>query len=131
VLRALVALFAILVCAWFAIGVRQARDVDHATALLSAGSHISGSDAARAASLLHSAGQLNPDRQVDVLRAQLATERGDRRSAEGILGGVVAAEPMNATAWVALARSATNGGTLRLAFRRLAVLVPPVHQSHH
>ncbi|HYZ80613.1 MAG TPA: hypothetical protein VE571_05060 [Solirubrobacteraceae bacterium] len=129
--RALVALFAILVCAWFAIGVRQARDVDHATALLSTGSPISRSDAARAASLLHSAGQLNPDRQVDVLSAQLAKERGDRRGAERILRGVVAAEPMNATAWVALARTATTGATLRQAFRRLAVLVPPVHQGHH
>lgn len=124
------ALFAILVCAWFAIGVRQARDVDHATALLSAGSHISKGDAARAASLLHSAGQLNPDRQVDVLRAQLAAERGDRRSAQRILRGVVATEPMNATAWVALAQSATSGATQQQAFRRLVVLVPPVHQGH-
>jgi predicted Zn-dependent protease len=111
----------------FAIGVRQARDVDHATALLSGGPHISRSDAAQAASLLHSAGQLNPDRQVDVLRAQLAQERGDRGGAERILRGVVAAEPMNATAWVALARSTTDRATLRLAFRRLAQLVPPVH----
>jgi predicted Zn-dependent protease len=127
VLRALAVLFAIGVCAWFAVGVRQARDVDHATALLSGRAHIGHSDAARAASLLRSAGQLNPDRQVDVLRAQLADERGDRRTAERILRGVVAAEPMNATAWVALARSATDGATLRLAFRRLAQLVPPVH----
>jgi predicted Zn-dependent protease len=127
VLRALAALFAILVCAWFAVGVRQAHDVDHATALLSAGSHLTAGNAAQAASLLHSAGQLNPDRQVDLLRAQLADERGDRRAAERILRGVVAAEPMNAGAWVALARSATDEATAKLAFRRLVVLVPPVH----
>jgi hypothetical protein len=127
VLRALLALFAIAVCAWFVIGVRQAHDVDHATALLSAGPHISGRNAAQAASLLHGAQLLNPDRQVDVLRAQLADERGDRPTAERILRGVVAAEPMNALAWVQLARSATDGATLRLAFARLAVLVPPVH----
>jgi hypothetical protein len=130
VLRVLAALFAIVVCAWFALGVRQAREVDHATTLISAGSHISPRDAARAASLLHSAGQLNPDRQVDVLRAQLADARGDRPAAERILRGVVSAEPMNALAWVQLARSATSGPTLRLAFRRLAVLVPSVHQTH-
>jgi predicted Zn-dependent protease len=130
VLRALAALGAIVVCVWFALGARQAHDVDHATALLSAGSHISDRDAAHAASLLHRAGQLNPDRQVDVLRAQLADARGDRAAAERILRGVIAAEPMNAVAWVQLARSATNGATLRLAFRRLAVLVPPVRQDH-
>jgi predicted Zn-dependent protease len=107
--------------------VRQARDIDHATTLLSAGTHIDGRDGARAASLLKSAGVLNPDRQVDILRAELAVERGDRAAAERILRGVVAAEPMNAQAWVALARSATDGQTLRLAFRRLAALVPPVH----
>jgi hypothetical protein len=127
VLRALLALFAIVVCAWFVVGVRQAHDIDHATALLSTGSHISGPTAAQAASLLHGAQLLNPDHQVDVLRAQLADERGDRRTAEQILRGVVAAEPLNALAWVQLARSATDGATLRLAFARLAVLVPPVH----
>jgi predicted Zn-dependent protease len=130
VLRVPAALFAIVVCVWFALGVRQARDVDHATALISAGSHISHTDATRAASLLRSAGQLNPDRQVDVLRAQLADARGDRPAAERILRGVVSDEPNYALAWVQLARSATNGATLRLAFRRLAVLVPPVHQRH-
>ena len=126
-LRLLVAVFAVFACAWFALGLRQARDVDHATTLLSAGAHIGGRDAAQAASLLHDAHVLNPDRQVDVLRAQLADERGDRQAAERILRKVVAAEPMNAQAWVVLARSATDGQTLRLAFRRLAALVPPVH----
>jgi predicted Zn-dependent protease len=95
--------------------------------LLSAGAHISDRDAARAASLLQGAELLNPDREVDVLRAQLADERGDRPEAQRILRGVVAAEPMNAVAWVALARSATNAMTLRQAFARLNVLVPPVH----
>jgi hypothetical protein len=127
VLRALLALFAVIACAWFVIGVRQARDVDHATALLSSGPHISSEGAGRVASLLTSAQLLNPDRQVDVLRAQLADERGDRATAERILRRVVAAEPMNAVAWVQLARSATNAATLRLAFARLAVIVPPVH----
>jgi predicted Zn-dependent protease len=127
VLRVLVAVFAIVVCVWFVLGVRQARNIDHATTLLSAGTDIDSGDAARAASLLKGAGVLNPDRQVDILRAQLADDRGDRRSAERILRAVVAAEPMNAQAWVALARSATNGQTLRLALHRLAALVPPVH----
>jgi hypothetical protein len=127
VLRALLALFAIMACAWFAIGVRQARDVDHATALLSAGSRISHRNAAQVASLLAGAQLLNPDQEVNVLRAQLADERGDRPLAERILRQVVAAEPTNAVAWVQLARSATNGATLRQAFARLSVLVPPVH----
>ncbi|HTU98144.1 MAG TPA: hypothetical protein VMF14_19995 [Solirubrobacteraceae bacterium] len=129
-LRALVALFAILVCAWFVVGVRQARDADHATALLAAGAHISGRDAAQVSSLLRGAGQLNPDRQVDVLRAQLQTELGHRAAGERILRGVVSAEPQNAVAWVQLGRTATDNATQRQALRRLGVLVPPVHPSH-
>lgn len=125
-LRALLALVALAVCAWFAIGLRQARDVDRATALLSAGSHIDRHGATEVASLLHGAALLNPDREVDMLRAQLADERGQRLRAERILRGVVAAEPRNALAWVQLARAATTGATLRLAYAHIEALVPAV-----
>lgn len=125
-LRALLAVIAVVACAWFVLGLRQAHDVNEATNLLSGSSHIDRRDGVRVASLLHSAQLLNPDRQVEMLRAQLADERGDRTRAEAILRRVVAAEPLNALAWVQLARSATNGQTLRLAFRHLEQLVPPV-----
>jgi hypothetical protein len=128
--RALLALLSIAVCAWFALGIRQAHDVDRATTLLSAGSRIDSRGGTQIASLLHSAQWLNPDRQVDMLRAQLDDERGARAAAERILRGVVAAEPMNAQAWALVAQSASNGATLRLAFGQIERLVPTVPSSH-
>lgn len=128
-LRLLLAAVAIVACAWFVLGAGQARDINRATALLPAGGRVSPATGTRVAALLHSAGRLNPDRQVDLLRAQLADARGDRRQAERILRGVVAAEPLNADAWVALARSATDAATVRQAFRRLQELVPRVRGS--
>lgn len=125
-LRALLVVAAVVACAWFVLGVRQAHDVDQATSLLSNASHVDRRQASRVASLLQQAQLLNPDRQVDLLRAQLADQRGNRAQAERILHRVVAAEPMNALAWVQLARSATDGATLRLAFRHLNQLVPPI-----
>jgi len=77
-------------------------------------------------SLLQGAKLINPDRQVDILRAQLDDERGAKTQAEQILRHVVADEPMNLQAWDLLAISATNGATLRVAYAKLAQLVGPV-----
>jgi hypothetical protein len=130
VLRALLALLAIAICGWFFVGIREARDVDRATALLSAGTTIERSDGARVSSLLDGASLLNPDRQVDMLRARLDDERGRHAQAERVLRGVVSAEPMNVAAWALVAQSATNGATLRLAYARIEVLEPQVSSSH-
>lgn len=126
-LRVLLALLAAAACAWFVVGIRQARDVSRATTLLGSGGHVDGATGARIASLLNGAALLNPDREVDLLRAQLADERGQRARAQRILRRVVAAEPRNALAWVQLARSATNGATLALAYHHIEALVPAVH----
>jgi hypothetical protein len=130
VLRALLALLAIAASGWFVVGIRQARDVDRATALLSAGTSIDRSDATRVSSLLDGASLLNPDRQVQMLRARLDDERGRDAQAERVLRGVVSAEPMNVVAWALVAQSATNGATLRLAYARIEVLEPQVRPSH-
>jgi predicted Zn-dependent protease len=130
VLRVAVAVVSVVICAWFAFGVRQAIDTDKATTILSASTHVNGHQAARAKSLLHGAGLLNPDRQVDILRAQLALERGDRRQALLILRPVVTAEPMNVAAWQLVAASATNSAILTDAYVELGRLAPPVPHSH-
>lgn len=128
-LRALLALLAIAACGWFALGIRQARDISRATALLSASARIDRSHAGRVSSLLDGASLLNPDRQVEMLRARLDDERGRHAQAERVLRGVVFAEPMNVAAWALVAQSATNGATLQLAYARIEVLEPQVGSS--
>jgi predicted Zn-dependent protease len=126
-LRALLGLLAIAACGWFVLGVRQTRDTDRATALLSAGTAIKRGDAARVSSLLDGASLLNPDRQVDVLRAQLERDQGDLPRARSILERVVASEPSNLLAWATLAEfSIGEPGAFRAAALRIRQLAPPV-----
>jgi len=124
-IRAMLVAIAAIVCAWFALGIRQAHDTAQATTILSNASTLSAAQADHVDSLLHSASFLNPDRQVSVLRAQAAKERGDPGLAQTILEGVVHAEPQNAVAWIALARAATNRQTYLGAVFVLGHLVPP------
>ncbi len=120
-------ILAIVVCAWFALGIRQTRDTARATAIVSATQTPNAEQAARARSLLRSAGTLNPDRQLDVLRGQLALFRGENRSATRILEGVVHEEPQNVAAWVYLAQAAFNVDRREfgVAAKRITELDPP------
>ncbi len=115
-----IAAVALVVCAWFALGLRQAVATDQATAIISGNSGLSAGDARHASSLLGEAALLNPDSTVDVLRAQLAESRGDDRRAERILLNVLRREPMNITAWYALASVAASAHDFRTTL--LAVL---------
>jgi hypothetical protein len=94
---------AIVVCAWFALGIRQAREINEATNVITQSGTIPAPNLHSAASLLSSAGTLNPDLEVDVLRARLAVEQRDPKRAEQILKATVRKEPMNLEAWVWLA----------------------------
>jgi predicted Zn-dependent protease len=121
------AAFAAVVAAWFAMGIRQAHDTDAATAILSANPRLTAAQARHATDLLQAARFLNPDRQVAVLRAQVDAARGDLRGARRILKRVVASEPDNLVAWIALARASV--GDLKdfyAAAYRIRQLVPPV-----
>ena len=122
--RAVLLLVACVICAWFALGARQAHDVAQARAILSSAGTLPGARAGRVASLLGAAAFMNPDSEVDVLRAELAVARGQSAEAQRLLLGVVHREPLNAAAWFSLAQHSTNGRTIKLAFARLAVLVP-------
>jgi predicted Zn-dependent protease len=124
--RVLLAVLAVAACAWFALGAEQARDTGQAKALLSSSTQVSPATATRVRSLLSSASTLNPDSTVDLLRAQLATAQSHPRKALRIVESVVAREPDNADAWVALARVALNRdpAAVERAIRNIARLVP-------
>ena len=118
---------ALVVTAWFALGVRQAIETSDAGAIVAAGARLSPARAQHAAQLLRSAAFLNPDRQVDVLRARADLGRDRRAVARAILERVVASEPDNLEAWIWLARSSVGDlrGFYAAAFR-IRQLVPPV-----
>lgn len=126
VVRVVGVVLAVVVGAWFVLGALQARDVDRATAIVD-GSQWTPAQARRAENLLDDARTLDPDRQVDVLRAEVDVRNGESGAARAILGPVVAAEPMNVVAWGALARAAAGDPrAFELALERVRELAPTV-----
>lgn len=123
-------MIAIVVCLWFALGVRQAVDGTRAAAALARAQHVDPATATRIAAQLDHASALNPDQTVSILRAQLLVERGYRERGLKLLGNVIRAEPMNLEAWRAIAADATAPQTLREAFVGVGRLVPPVRSSN-
>jgi predicted Zn-dependent protease len=123
-IRALSLLVALAVAAWFVVGIRQAHDTAKAGAIVSGSAKLSSGQANGTASLLHAAAFLNPDTRVDILRAQLALDRGERRQAARILSSVVQKEPMNLQAWFLLAANPTNGTAFRHAIHEVTLLMP-------
>jgi hypothetical protein len=118
---------AIVVCAWFAVGIRQVHDTNAATAILSGGS-LSPGMATRASSLLDGAALLNPDRQIGLLRARLAAESGRRAQAQRLALMVARAEPRNSQAWLLLSSIGTPYQAA-VAVQRLAKLAPAVRST--
>jgi predicted Zn-dependent protease len=114
--RAALALAAAVICAWFAVGIRQARDTSRASAVINSSASITPADRAHAGSLLKAAGWLNPDRQVDILRGQLASFTGDVPGAVAILSRVTRSEPTNLQAWAALATATLDQRGYRTVF---------------
>ena len=125
IVRALLVLTSLAACAWFAVGIRQAHDVDRVTTVVSGlqgQKRLTVAQADRADSLLDSAAVLNPDRTVQVLRARVALLSGHRSLAKQILLLVVAAEPDNIDAWYGLATSASDSATVNRALAQIARL---------
>lgn len=117
---ALILAFALAVCAWFVLGIRQAREIAQATSIVTQPGALTASQSARAASLLRSAGTLNPDSTVDLLRARLAIRRHEPGRAKRIVEGVTQREPKNIEAWYTLAEvSGNDPRTLVLALKRV------------
>jgi Flp pilus assembly protein TadD len=127
------ALVAVLVAAWFALAFYQAKETGKAGALVGGAQRLAPGQTQAARSALDSAGTLNPDRAVDVLRGELAIDQHDYPSAIRLLSGVTASEPLNLTAWVELGIAAAksgNGRLLAIAGRHAAALLPPVKSTH-
>lgn len=125
--RGLVFALAVVACAWFVIGVRQAHAVDQATRIVSSASPLTADDARHASDLLSSASFLSPDRQVDVLRAEVELGRGDLSAARQILKQVVKAEPDNLGAWLTLAKASVHDTRdFYAAAYAIHTLAPPV-----
>ena len=121
------ALLAVAACAWFVVGIRQAQEIQRASAILSRASTVTPAEARTVSSLLSSAAFLDPDREVNLLRGQLALERGRPSRAQQIIEHVTRAEPQNLAAWLALAQAATNDvGLFDYALRRIRALEPVV-----
>jgi predicted Zn-dependent protease len=104
--------FAAVVCAWFALGIRQVRGTNQAESILSGASTLSAQQAAHTDSVLRAAGTLNPDSAVDLLRGTVALREHQQQRAAHIFEAIVAREPMNLEAWVLLAQAAFGDGPL-------------------
>jgi hypothetical protein len=105
---------AAIVAAWFGLGWVQARDLGRAETLLAAGK-VSASQARTVSSLLDTAGTLNPDRTVDITRAQLADTVNNPGLGVRIMEPVTQAEPLNLQAWRELGVVATDNHQRGLA----------------
>jgi predicted Zn-dependent protease len=125
-LRVGTAALGLLAAAWFALGVYQSHAVSQARSIAAGPGRLTDTQAGHADHLLGDAGTLNPDRAVDVLRAQVALARGDAAHSRRILSGVVAGEPQDLDAWIALARaSASDFRQRQIALLRILKLAPP------
>jgi hypothetical protein len=123
--RAASAVVALVVCAWFALGVREARDTSKASALVSKPRFATAAEAREVRSLLHDARLLNPDEELNILRGRLALQRRDQRLARQIFAEVTRSEPRNLEGWLWLAHaSASNQSLFDYALTRVRKLEP-------
>jgi predicted Zn-dependent protease len=107
-LRVAAGVIALVCCAWFALGARQAIDLSRATAIASQQRPLGPKQVRRARSLLDEAGTLNPDQQVNVVRAELAIDQGENSRARQILHAVIHREVNNLQAWLTYARASKD-----------------------
>ncbi len=121
--RAAGVVVALLVAAFFGVGVWQAANTKAATERLDAG-HAD----ARTATLLDHAGTLNPDADLDIARARLAVAQDDLPRARRILLDIVDREPENARAWgtIELVFADSDPALAKRAAARFDRLVPTV-----
>jgi predicted Zn-dependent protease len=112
---------ALVVVAWFVLGVRQAVDTNRASAIVQSSPKLTPARARSADRLLHEASFLDPDRQLQLLRSQVAMAVGDRSTARRLAAQVTREEPLNATAWYQLVTA--TGPTAARALRHFIALV--------
>jgi predicted Zn-dependent protease len=126
VARVVLLALSLVAIAWFVLGARQARDISQVTAIVQ-GSSVTAAQARQANQRLDSAATLDPDREVALLRAVLASERNHEARARTIVEQVTRAEPDNIVAWDLLVQLAGhNVQLLAKAFAHVAQLKPTV-----
>ncbi len=127
VARLVSVLVALVMVAWFVIGVRQAHGTNGATAIVAGSSTLSAAEARRADSLLNEAKLLNPDQQVNIIRGAVMLRSGHPLAAQRILLSVTHSEPKNLEAWLWLAKaSGRNRPLFTLALDQVRRLEPLV-----
>lgn len=89
---------ALLVCAFFALIIRQTTSTDAAVQRLETAASVP-----RTETLIDHAGTLNPDIGVDLLKARLALQERRLDDAKRLLLDVVDREPANLQAWAIIA----------------------------
>jgi cytochrome c-type biogenesis protein CcmH/NrfG len=102
-LRPLVAAVAVVVCAAFVIGIRQARDSGAVTALVSTGARLTPAQQRTAASDLSSATFAYPGQDVPILSVQVALREHRFARALSIARTITHSEPDNLQGWISLA----------------------------
>ena len=118
---------ALIVCAWFALGARQAIDTQRASAIASAGTTATAAQEREVSSLVRAARLLNPDKLPDVLLGRVELEHRDYARARRVLESVVRSEPQDIQAWLWLAgASAGHPALAAQALGQLHTLDPRV-----
>lgn len=115
---------AVVACAWFAVGIRQAHDITRATSIVTGPKLPTPAQARHAQSLLNSAAWLYPGTEVDVLSGRLAIEQGRRVQAQRILRSVTDTEPLNLDGWYWLAGARPNHKLAESALGHVILLDP-------
>jgi predicted Zn-dependent protease len=125
VVRIVSVVAALVVAAWFALGVRESHELNTVTSLLAGNPRLTAGQAAHADGLLSSAGTLNPDHQEQLLRGEVALAAGNVAAAQRIVLNVAHQEPDNIAVWDELARAAgSNHRLILLAFDNFLRLSP-------
>lgn len=127
-IRLVLVAVAVLACAWFALAIRSTHDEHSVTSLLNAQNHLTSEQAAAALRTLSQARVLDPDEQLNILRAQVNFHSGRVRTAAALARGIVGREPDNVEAWLVLELMSRgiDVSLNRLAQQRVSQLAPPV-----
>jgi predicted Zn-dependent protease len=124
IVRAVIAGVALVVCAWFALGIREAHEVTVATQIVSSARAPTSAALRSAAGELSSAAFLDPDRTVDILRGRVAIKQGRIADARRILSAVTREEPRDLEAWIWFTGASLGTPQARVGTAQIAQLDP-------
>jgi hypothetical protein len=129
--RFAIAALAVAVCAWFVVGAIQTDNENRATAVINGGGTPTPAQTAQIEHWLDTAGTLNPDHNIDLLRAQAEVRAGQSAKALALMKRIVRDEPRNADAWIVFgfAAQSQSPALARLAHAEVLDLAPRVPRA--